>query len=280
MRTISLKSSRYGILSMALVLFGCETEQFFAELPSSTPRDPNTVVCDPLGPGSSPLSNGHGMKASLRYLSDSMPQYQYVAEHLEHGILVEGVDIYFNNLFVPTRMFDSGFETLAGGVLKNNHDDTLFEWFSLNINSYLRLRMEDAPGNYEFALLADDGAVLSGDFGLGYEQLVVNDGTHPTRMGCGAHPVALDHNSNIPITIDYFQGPRYHIALTMLWRRHQPNATEPLCGASGNSLFFDPAQSINGNYAPQAAYNALLSRGWTPVPAENLYLGEDSNPCL
>ncbi len=243
--------------------------------------NPDQLVCDPLGtPGQG--SSEHGLKASLRYLDSSQPQYSQVQDYITHGHLVDA-DLYFSQIFVPTRMFNSGFQTQSGSLLKNGNGDTLFEWFSLQFESELRLRPQDQDGLYEFALLADDGAVLWMNQGNGFTKIVDDDALHPTRLGCGTQAIALDHTSKIPLRVDYFQGPQLHIAVTLLWRKvDYSTPTESSCGWTGNDLFFDPVQSINGHYVEQQAYLDLLSRGWAPVDAQNFYLpqGQGSNPCV
>src|SRR5690606_23109728 len=86
-----------------------------------------------------------------------------------------------------------------------------------------------------------------------------------------------------PAKIEYYQGPRYHIALMVLWREWPENdpgfvANDPQCGTSGNDRFF--------NYnvvpsAPKANFNDLLSRGWKVLGAENYALPRavSQNPC-
>jgi hypothetical protein len=68
-----------------------------------------------------------------------------------------------------------------------------------------------ADGNYQFKLNSDDGAKLYID-----GQLVIdNDGQHaPTAKEASVYLTAGEH----ALTIDYFQGPRYQIALELYWK--------------------------------------------------------------
>src|SRR5690606_23779504 len=52
---------------------------------------------------------------------------------------------------------------------------------------------------------------------------------------------------------------------------------DPLCGSSGNELFFD----YNNGSEPLSAYKKLLKRGWGPATAQNFDLPEKYtyNPC-
>jgi hypothetical protein len=78
--------------------------------------------------------------------------------------------------------------------------------------------------------------------------------------------------------IDYYQGPRYHIALVPIWRKvNSSTPNDPLCGKNGNNYFFDP----DHNSMPLAAYNQLASRGWYPLGVANFSVTQDTdyNPC-
>jgi hypothetical protein len=129
-------------------------------------------------------------------------------------------------------------------------------------------------------VLADDGAIVNVKDSTAWRALVDSDGTHATRLSVARTPIALHDGSRIPLEVRYFQGPRYHIALQLLWREWPADDQwqDPLDGAEGNYLFF------NSDYRPslpQTAYQQLLSRGWRPVPAKNFFLPDQltTNPC-
>lgn len=108
-------------------------------------------------------------------------------------------DIVAQNLDVPNRAFDYGFP----GV-----DENLIEWFGLRFQGQLAI---ERAGTYDFRLTADDGARLYID-----DQLVVdNDGLHSVKSVNGKISLAKGMHT---IRVDYFQGPRYYIALQLLWR--------------------------------------------------------------
>lgn len=112
-------------------------------------------------------------------------------------------NVVLANLDVPQRDFASGFP----GV------EDLDEWFGIRFQGRLIL---DKACYCDFRLLSDDGANLY----INGELIVDNDGVHAVRVRTGG--VYLDkgiHN----IRVDYFQGPRYHIALQLGWR-HDSNA--------------------------------------------------------
>ncbi len=234
------------------------------------------LVCDPFQEGQASATNG--LKASLYSVSPDNPQ------DIVEGFLKNGTkstqDIYFSSLNVPTREFSLGFPTQTGGEIKNDDGEIINEWFALSMETELTLGLGDEEGLYELAILSDDGSVISAKDAFGNYQVVVdNNGYHETQLGCG-QTFNMTRGQTLPIKIDYFQGVRYHISVVPMWRKVTAStAAEPLCGQKGNDLFFD---SENGS-APQPAYQALLSRGWKPMSADNWKIpGVDQgefNPC-
>ncbi|MCB9073446.1 MAG: hypothetical protein H6623_07475 [Bdellovibrionaceae bacterium] len=235
----------------------------------------NKVVCDPFDPGVAGPNDG--LVAHLYYRGQGQDRWYNTLDYLNLG-QQSPQTLFFSSLDVPTRLFDQGFPTETGSSINDDAGNRLMEYFALTFSSVLKLTADDEDGDYEFALLSDDGAVMYVRDSSGqYQPIVNNDGDHPTRMGCG-QKLTLDHSSELVIKLDYYQGPRYHISLVPMWRKVSSATTaEPLCGHSGNSLFFD----YNNNSTPQAAYNQLLSRGWKPIASGNWNLPAFAvfNPC-
>lgn len=103
--------------------------------------------------------------------------------------------IYTNTLQVTPRNFVQGFPGVTGQ----------FEWFAIHYTG--RFWIENS-GRYQFRVLSDDGSKLWIDG----ELLVDNDGTHP--------PAAVDGSAVLSrgvheLRLDYFQGPRAHVALVL-----------------------------------------------------------------
>jgi hypothetical protein len=247
--------------------------------PSSIPDD--KLVCDPFSnnpnlPGADYL---HGVVAQLRYLPPSGPRYNKVADYKTYGILADAT-LFFSQINVPTRSFSLGFMTAGGQPVIIGNGDVLYEYFSVHFDSQIQLTATDPVGSYQFAVLSDDGAVLQIDRGSGLSNLINNDGDTPTRLRVSQTPVVFpDRTTKLPIHLDYYQGPRYHIAMLLLWRPWPGSGGgEPLDGRAGNDYFFDSTKVPS---TPQAPYNQLLSRGWQPVPAANFILPQSvsENPC-
>lgn len=106
--------------------------------------------------------------------------------------------VCMDQFMIPNRPWSDGFP---------DHPD-LIEWFGVRASSHISIA---ASGHYNFKLNADDGAKLYIDDVL----IVDNDGLHPVKAAYGAADLeAGEHN----LVIEYFQGPRYDIALELFWR--------------------------------------------------------------
>ncbi|MEZ4872410.1 MAG: fibronectin type III domain-containing protein [Bdellovibrionales bacterium] len=246
------------------------------------PLDPNTYVCDPFNgedPGSTPDIVTKGLKATLYYREDGQPRYYSAQDYFDYTTEFTDLTLYLNQLNVPTRPFDRGFVTQGGQTLTTLEGDTLYEYFALDVRSRLTLAGDDLDGDYQIAILSDDGAVLEFDYGSGFETHINNDGDHPTKMKCGTEPVALSQNSALPFRMKYYQGPRYHISLVVLYRPwDEATHDDPYCDRDGNSFFFD---STKDPVEPTWRYEALLNRGWKVLTPDHYLLPDagEQNPC-
>lgn len=240
--------------------------------------DPDNFSCNPLDGGQDFVGLNLGVHASLYYLKEDQPAYTDVNDYIQYGHHISNLDLFFNQIYLPTRPFDRGFVTENGQTIKTEQGDTLYEYFALKLRGKI-VKGSLPQGLYQFALLTDDGAVLNMNFGSGDELVVDNNGQHPTRMGCAAAAVELSDDP-IPFEMLYNQGPRHHIAMTLLVRPWtagmDPN--DPECGKSGNDRYFDSTQNPP---EPQQAYLDLQSRGWMPLAPNNYLLPDDKieNPC-
>ena len=103
--------------------------------------------------------------------------------------------IYTTRLNIPPRSFTEGFPGLTDR----------FEWFAIQYTA--RFWVAKA-GNYEFALLSDDGSKLHIDG----KEVIDNDGQHPPRVEWGTAKLSEGAHR---IQVSYFQGPRTTIALVL-----------------------------------------------------------------
>lgn len=103
--------------------------------------------------------------------------------------------LYTTELNIPARRFDAGFP----GVNDRN------EWFAIRYEGNLEVSTE---ADYEFRLVSDDGALFYIDNTL----IIDNDGIHPpSEKRQAVHLTKATHS----MRVDYFQGPRYDIALQL-----------------------------------------------------------------
>ncbi len=236
----------------------------------------NKVVCDPFQDETSQTGLRQGLIAELFWLGAGQAPYTHAADYASHGVRSEQV-LFFNDINIPTRKFDTGFANALSQPLKNDSGAVLIEYFGLRMESVLKLSPEQEEGDYELAVLSDDGAlvnILTQGF---WKPLINNDGDHPTRMGCSNKTLHFDHNTEYPIEIFYYQGPRYHISNVLMWRKSSTAGTDPSCGQEGNLMYFDYYHQS----APMAAYNGLLARGWSVISHNNFNLPGtvEYNPC-
>jgi len=239
--------------------------------------DPNNTVCDPFN--TPPAHPDRGVLGKLFYLSDDQPRATGVMDVMNIGHQLPAL-LYFNRLNIPTRPFDRGFYTQAGDLITNANGESIYEYFGLKLNTQLKLMPEDPVGDYQMAILSDDGAILALNQNGTTTTLINNDGTHPTKMVCATTPITLDRNTKLNAEFLYHQGPRFHISLVVMWRPWPAAAelNDIECGKSGNSYFFD---STTTPPTPKTRYYEMLERGWKVLNAGNYALpSTDTNPCV
>ncbi len=251
------------------------------QVPAPPLTPPERTVCDPFNAGVS--ARDRGLIGNLVYLTDDQPRYTRARDYIMNGVPVQST-LYFDRLMIPTRSWDLGFYTQDGTLVTNHRDEPVYEYFGVHMESQLQLAPGEAPGWYQMAILSDDGAVLSlKDDENVLTTLVDNDGDHPTRMGCAMRSIYLNEGDRLPFTLEYYQGPRYHISLVVMWRPlpADQNPEDPVwdeeCGMMGNSRYFDYTQVPS---LPTPRYYEMLTRGWKPLENANYFFPEQaSNPC-
>lgn len=216
--------------------------------------------------------NGVSLSSARQYVNQPAALN---ADGLESHALVK-------NFFIPTRAFTAGFVDGDGAALKINQQ-VLIEYFGIHFKGKIRIPENGTEGDYIFSLLSDDGSKLYIDGNL----IVNNDVVTPTRMGCwdgysngNIARIRMEPGVDHDLELMYFQGPRYHIALSLLWKKVSADASQadlkdPACGSSGNDLFFK--QNAQGQEIGK--YKDLQARGWEPVPESMLSFTESVNRC-
>ena len=166
--------------------------------------------------------------------------------------------VYFDNFNVTPRAFDSGFPLSSGDILRDESGTPIYEYFQLEFNANLVLPPDYQEGNYEIAIISDDGIrmIIDGN------NHILNDSVHPPTLNCNVQgdTIRLNRESAVPFKLHYFQGPALHIALKVMWRKL--DGSEP----SGKGLC--------------RAHTSLPGGGWEVIPPSAFVLpGNRANPC-
>ncbi len=101
--------------------------------------------------------------------------------------------LYTTTLDIARRDFEEGFPGVTDRL----------EWFGLQYQGVLRI---ETAGTYTFGLNSDDGSKLY----IGSALVVSNDFEHDPVLKTAS--MTLD-KGEYPLTLTYFQGPRYELAL-------------------------------------------------------------------
>lgn len=258
---------------------------------------PERTICDPFQTRST-SARDQGVLASLFYRDLDQPRWYTAREYIEKGVMVEST-LYFDRLFIPTRRFDTPFVTSAGEpVLYQNRDpdvppQAVYEYFGLRFESQLQLAENEPEGNYQLALLSDDGAVFyfkNEDGSL--RPFVNNEGDHSTKMKCATESISMARGEKKPFVLEYYQGPRFHISLVLMWRP-TPAVDDPdrpfvdvECNRQGNTRYFNPDVLADPNdplkiaSPPTSVFYEMQARGWKVLQNNNFYFPvQASNPC-
>jgi hypothetical protein len=229
---------------------------------------PTNIICDPLNPQNI-VNSKFGLQGHIFYTEQRLDSSLCVINGActSRDYITDGTEInatlFMNDVFVPTRDFSQGFSTGPNTQITDSNGTLLTEWFALDLQSNFTLGPNDAEGDYQIATISDDGSTLT----TGGKDILVNDGEHAPMLGCSTSTITLKQGDELPFRLTYFQGPRYQIALIMMWRKVTPGMDLTDCGTS------------DGNISdPSALPTALSSRGWT-VMANYNYKIDGKNLC-
>lgn len=216
------------LLSLTLItlpLYACVDQVGFESVQAQKNDDEGPVVCDPFSNGGA-SDPKNGIRASLHYYEVGDPLISSIKTSNDFvpgkaGVVTSPSTIYMNLLNVPTRSFSDGFVTDGGELMKTMSGEPLIEWFSLRMASNLVAPTVAEEGHYQFALHSDDGAILKIDTDKDgvYENIVNDDSIHAPNLKCATKTVHLKAGEPLPFQLNYFQGPRYHITLQVLWKK-------------------------------------------------------------
>jgi hypothetical protein len=264
-------------------------------VPSVPVTTPN--ICNPFdgAPDKENIQVSNGLQATVLSMPASTAKYPTNLTQFAAAGYPLNAHVYFNSLNTPTQYFSRGFPNAAGQPLNDSFGTTVDQWFMVQLNAKIRLNPPQKQGLRQFALLADDGAIFQINQGNGLLTHINNDtvaGGHVSELSCGASPVWLGMQNDLPIHLDYYQGPHSNIALVLLWRlipdqygtgdanspmSNSATLSYPACNVYGDQAFFNTSVSPS---QPQPLWTQMLADGWQVVPAANYVLpGNAANPC-
>ena len=186
-----MKQSLFSIAAAILLLTACQ------HTPGNPSPGKNTST--PVFGDSIPISNGlTGRVFLLPDTTRSLPDFDTLTPLPD--------PIYVTEINVPWQRWSTGFPGLHNR----------FEWFGIE---YTGMFKPIRSGIYMFRLNSDDGSKLWID-----DRLVIsNDGIHAEWS---VRDTLYLSDSLHTFKLDYFQGPRYDLALQLYW--HQGDSTEKI----------------------------------------------------
>lgn len=248
------------------------------------------------GDGGSQSSLGYydyGLRATMQAAPVSLENpdivpWSHLHRYSQGGAIQIPGNVYFSNLNVPTRLFDTGFPKLGGGLVERSPGVPLIEFFRLDIDGQIMMSQgEVQESNWEFAVIADDGVRLK----INGQTIIDDPLVTPPKLMCGTQSVFMAPEEPLSFELAYTQAPRYHIALVLLWRKVGSGPAETMCGYNGTntgSLFNATLAWFDWRLPGSPAmpnFDQLRQRGWNVVGSQNFLLppGDsiepESNPC-
>ncbi len=243
------------------------------------------VVCDPFA-AANIVGPEYGISGQIFAEGDSNIGYNLLSsfDYFTPARLFN-VELVLSAIDVPGRRWQNGFSTPQGNQLKvivNGVETPFIEWFAIQGTSKIVLADGDLPGKKQFALISDDGSTLEIQDSAGvYQTMISNEGLHSQKLKVSESVLDFQNaTSQFPMRINYFQGPRVHIALQLLWRNVESDSAahlaEPLNGAVGGEYFWDTRVTP---VVQTPAYQDFLSRGWRPLRPQNFMRQSGYNRC-
>lgn len=230
---------------------------------------PANVVCDPFNQ-SNIIDPKFGIEGKLYSAGARLPANMCdntslctSRDYVKLGTKVDAV-LFLSQVFVPTRNFSDGFSADGVNKLQDANNQDLVEWFALDLNSQLVLDTNDDEGDYQFAIISDDGHTLDID----NAEILKDEGEHSPRLKCSADKVNFKKTDKRKFRLTYFQGPRTQISLVWLWRKVDNNTNLQDCGSSDGYI-------TNQNNLPQS----LSQKGWKVLQPGNFLLAAGKNLC-
>jgi len=230
-----------------------------ADAPVELCKDPSNsdLICNPLGGGVDKSGDVAAKPKSVLGLIASIyegqPNFNHMDRYLSEGFKHPEM-LYFSNFDVPTRSFDSGFG-VGQNFLQSVTGEKLIEWFAIVASGHILLPLNEEPGLYHIVTLSDDGVRVK----VGDTALISNPGVHAPTLDCSASLFELKRDEEKKFELQYFQGPRYHIALmTFIKKVEDPQ-----------SFNLREACSAGNSFDPLSIGYKVISPAWFTLPLEH-----------
>lgn len=174
-------------------------------------------------------------------------------------------NLVFLDFKVTPRLYSEGYPLTEETVLRDKKNQIVKENFALKMEGFIALSESSQEGNYQFSLLADDGALFEVFHGGAWQVLVDNQGRHSVRLACSQKAIQLNAASLLPFRLHYHQGPKNHLANMLFWKKVDQLDQDVACGKEGQKYFFDPTTQT-----AKAPFEEFIARGWATVPASQI----------
>jgi hypothetical protein len=227
-------------------------------------KPPENVVLNPFKNAERTNNPGNGLRAELYYAGRNLYSLN-PDRYLELGTKYDGT-LFLDSLSAYPQAFNSGFLTSSDGKpLADTNGQPILEWFGMKIEGKLTLRPEDEEGFYQFAIIVDDGAIFQDLSEPGMDTTIV-DTRDGGMLHCSLFSLKMTRDKKLPIRVKYFQGPRYEVALVLLWRKVEPGqlVDRTFCGPTGHAV---PRREKDPGF-----YEKLESLGWHVLSPANFLL--------
>ena len=248
-------------LVMVSVCFqNCQSDEFYEKADLVASRNARIcqdgksdhLICNPFGgPGADDDAPADPSRAGLiGHLFEGQDNWNDIDRYIDSGYRHPEA-IYFSNFNVPKRSFSEGF-IMGTEPLRDRDGDQLIEWFGIQVKGYTVLPPSKPAGAYHIATLSDDGVRVLIDG----EVIINNPNTHAVTLDCSSSVLNFQPGDEKGFELQYFQGPRHHIALMVFVKRiDNPGSFSTSNCAAGNT----PEDLLTAGYE-------VMSPAWFTLP--------------
>lgn len=165
----------------------------------------------------------------------------------------------FRSLEINTapRFYDIGVVGREHEIIQDpRSNNELLEYYLIKYEGLLEIKDPSMNGEYEFALISDDGVLLK----LNNKTVIKTNLYHSPRMDCMEKSIKVKVNKPIKIDLYYHQGMKNHVANMLVWRK-----VKTIDAGSEVSCH---SKKIASSYCGKDIWNTkpLFNEGWEVVP--------------